>query len=234
MIASQGSGALETLGVVLFGSYARGDNDALSDRDICAFIEAPSIQDRPRLKQSFAAEYSTQPESVCIYSRATSDYMAESGSLFLWHLKLEGVVLVDSDGWVGELYNRLRPYSGYERDLATYWRIFDDVEADLASGREITEAELHALFVVCRNTCLLLTMRCGRPRFGREQSLEVARDEYGELSITNETYRMLARNHIRYIRGAALELADDPLPKSEKLLREVRGLLAVAEKVVLQ
>src|SRR5262249_41396926 len=84
--------------IIQFGSTARGDNDAHSDSDICAFVRDLSDRQISALKRRMAKLYATDEQSVLAYRMSTIRHMASSGSLFLWHLKREGRVMYQRRG----------------------------------------------------------------------------------------------------------------------------------------
>lgn len=214
------------LGAVLFGSRARDDADRYSDKDIAAFYEKIHFQQRIPEREYLASTYETVPSSVCIYSAEGAEQMRLSGSLFFWHMKLEGKVLDDPTGFICALFDHLVPYDGYSTDLAIYATIAADVLKD-AEMRPLHAADMHSLFAVCRNVCLLLTHRKGEPAFGRMTSFLRARELFNDLPLTHPLYELLAAGHLAYARGAST----GPDPSAiMPLLREVNALLDFAKE----
>jgi predicted nucleotidyltransferase len=190
-----------TIGSVLFGSEARGDFDEFSDRDICVFFDSITMLERPSVRARLAEIYSTRPPGICMYSKPIIESMARKGSLFMWHLKLESRILYDPKGFVANLFESVVPYSGYATDMRRYEQIALGVSETLRD-HSLTEADLHALFVAWRNTCLLLTMSRGTPVFARSRALQVAQDLFPTLPLNSEAYRILTEEHLRYTRNA--------------------------------
>jgi len=190
------------IGSVLFGSEARGDSDQFSDRDICVFFDSITMLERPSVRARLAQIYSTRPPGVCMYSKPIIESMTRKGSLFMWHLKLESRILYDPAGFVEHLFQGVVPYSGYATDILRYERIAFAVSETLAEGASLTEADLHALFVAWRNTCLLLTMSKDTPVFARHRALQVAHELFPTLPRKSEAYDVLSEEHLRYTRNA--------------------------------
>ncbi len=95
--------------LVLYGSRARGDSDDRSDTDVAVFTYAQSMSDLQDLKRWVTKSSMAPPDATfAIYSTATADRMAERGSLFLWHVRLEGRVLYDHDKWLAGLWQHRR------------------------------------------------------------------------------------------------------------------------------
>jgi hypothetical protein len=130
--------------------------------------------------------------------------LARSGSLFIWHLKLESKILYDPSDFVKTLYESVVPYSGYEKDIATYEQITLDVARKFNESSSLNGADLHALFVALRNTCLLLTMSKGAPVFARKAAAEAAQKLFPMLPHNLTAYELLANEHLRYTRNASL------------------------------
>jgi predicted nucleotidyltransferase len=192
------------IGSVLFGSRARGDSDEFSDTDICAFFESIDINERLAVRMQLANIYSTQPKSVCMYSRPVVEGLARNGALFIWHLRLESVILYDPVDFVRKLFESVAPYSRYERDISIYEEIALGVASSFKSSLSLNSADLHALFVSLRNTCLLLTMSKGKPVFARKLAGEAAHELFPMLPYDQTAYDLLASEHLHYTRNAPL------------------------------
>lgn len=85
---------------LLFGSRSRFDSHAESDVDVLVIVESGSGSHHDGLL------------SVTCYTRWQLEEMVSSGSLFAWHLKTEGQVLVDSD----RVFELLRSHPGVDPD----------------------------------------------------------------------------------------------------------------------
>ena len=93
--------------ICVFGSVARSRTDCISDKDV--LIVADSFQNRVRL----TAEWKTKGWSVSAYSPNRFRAMTNSGSLFAQHLKHEGIILSDNDGWLRRTLEQASPKSTY-------------------------------------------------------------------------------------------------------------------------
>ena len=80
--------------VCVFGSAARSSSDQLSDRDVLV------VASDSRRRQSLFDHWRKSGWSVATYSPSRLRKMIDAGSLFIQHLKLEGIIVSDQDGWL--------------------------------------------------------------------------------------------------------------------------------------
>jgi predicted nucleotidyltransferase len=89
-------------GVCLFGSVARGDDDARSDIDLFVVGEDPKLT--PSMIRRRLHLKGAQPKvSIIYHTPKTFDRYVQTGSRFLVHLQLEGKVLYDASGKLREI-----------------------------------------------------------------------------------------------------------------------------------
>lgn len=220
------------IGSLLFGSEARGDYDEYSDRDICAFFREITMAERPKVRECLATIYCTKAPSVCMYSKSTAQGMAQKGSLFLWHLKLESRVLYDPEGFVAQLFATIAPYSGYQTDMSRYEEIALGVSRTLDERGSLNNADLHALFVAWRNTCLLLTMSQGAPVFARKTALSAAQKMFPNLPEMSKEYEILSNYHLFYSRNVNLLMPDIRQTDQKLLVRDVLAFIRQARTLL--
>lgn len=85
------AGIGNALGLMLYGSHARGDADSSSDIDLLQLVSAaPSTSRRGRA-------------TIVSYTPRQLREMTEGGSLFAWHLRTEGIILGDPEGLVAQI-----------------------------------------------------------------------------------------------------------------------------------
>jgi predicted nucleotidyltransferase len=214
--------------VILFGSAARGDDDTHSDRDICALVDDLSDRRIHSLKRRVAELYNADPRSISAYRQSTVSQMAEAGSLFLWHLKREGEILYDPSGTAGQTLSKLAEYRRFSEDLLRFQEVFDDTTREFAARPQLDLFDLHSLFLVVRNVCMLLTVKAGDPRFGRSSAYAGAVQHYGRLPVTARLFSELSNAHLIYLRGADVEIAIPSKLAASRTLRSVSNLLRFA------
>jgi hypothetical protein len=221
---------IAVIGVIEFGSTARNDSDQYSDKDIFAVVEDVDADALDALRTRVAKEYDTAPASVACYSASSFDQMISHGSLFTWHLRLEGRVLKDPDGILTEAFANLSAYEAFAADLARFQEIYADSQEAFAESKTFDTFEQHVLFVVARNICMLLTARHGQPTFGRRSVIPTARQLYPHLPLSISTEETLAAGHLVYMRNVSIDMNIDRVAEPERALREVGELLAFAKE----
>lgn len=214
--------------VILFGSAARGDQDAHSDRDICAIVDDLSDRHIHSLKRHVAELYNADLRSVSAYRQSTLSQMAEAGSLFLWHLKREGRILYDPSGTAKQTLSNLAAYRRFSEDLLQFQEVFDDTAREFTARPQLDLFDLHLLFLVVRNVCMLLTVKAGDPRFGRSSVYTGAVQHYGRLPVTARLFSGLSNAHLIYLRGADVEIALPSRLAARRTLQRVSSLLRFA------
>lgn len=147
----------------LYGSCARGDVDRHSDRDVLVVGYAPTSE------LSFRLAALGSGLSVSQYDWPEIEAMANYGSLFLHHLRLEGSCVFEPPGSLGRLtllLEDLEPYTRARRDLKAFELVVDDVRS---APRHLTTPlfEMAVLATVLRHSSVLGCYVTGAPKFGR-------------------------------------------------------------------
>jgi hypothetical protein len=163
--------------VWLYGSRARGDEDALSDVDV--FV----VSDTEVSKKEVTQLVPELPSDISVsqYSWDEVIGMADYGSLFLHHLRTEGQVLWEAPTGKGGLFNLLSGMGDYKharRDICGFMAVLEDVKASLESGGVFTY-ELSVLGTVLRHSSILGCWLQGNPSFGRIAPVQRIVSRYG-------------------------------------------------------
>ena len=96
--------------VCIFGSFARSTTDELSDRDVLVVCD-------DSVRRNGVVEYwQSRGWAVSAYSPSRLLKTIEAGSLFVQHLRLEGIILEDKNGWLGDQLKRAQAKKSYEID----------------------------------------------------------------------------------------------------------------------
>ena len=96
--------------VCIFGSAARSSSDQMSDRDVLVVAS-----DRQR-RQQLLYHWRKAGWSVADYSPSRLLKMIGAGSLFIQHLKLEGILLRDQGGWLERALQSAERKQSYKSD----------------------------------------------------------------------------------------------------------------------
>ena len=148
-----------------YGSLARGDSDNLSDDDV--LLVGP-LQGQPTeiLRR---AGLDSRKLSISRYSWHEVIGMAEYGSLFLHHVRLEGCPVHETSSCSGVLRRILCGLGDYEhtkRDIKGFRSVLADVRASVNRGCCVV-FELSVLATVIRHMSILGCWLVGKARFGR-------------------------------------------------------------------
>jgi predicted nucleotidyltransferase len=150
----------------LYGSDARGDSSSSSDVDI--LVVSDSI-----MPIEFSSLFPGRRLSVSQYNWSEIDRMAQYGSLFLHHLRLEGKVLnesLDVKGRLQGILDKLPTYLRANRDVRAFRQTLVDIAAELPNPPDLL-FELATLAALIRRIAILGCYLLGSPEFGRTQPL---------------------------------------------------------------
>ena len=152
-----------------YGSHARGVADRISDLDVLVIsnsgIRMPELQRRVPLSLDNAA--------ISRYTWTETERMAECGSLFLHHIRLEGVPLYESPDQTGSLARMLNGMGQYvfaARDIRGFQQVLDDVAESLRSNT-LELFEYAVLGTLIRHSSILGCWLLGTPEFGRYEAV---------------------------------------------------------------
>ena len=214
-------------GAILYGSRARGDSDSFSDTDIAVFADDCPFKEIQALRAQLASILGCGVHNLSMYTSRKVDSMLARGSLFLWHLKLEGRPLFSRARYLERIFARLRPYSRHRQDLAYYDALLEDIRNNLEEFRLVNEFDLALLFTVLRNSCMVICHRGGKPAFGRQDVFEVAKIILKDkLEIDPSTYNYLAGWKLWYNRAVPPRRS---LPSQEDMSRLICEVSSVID-----
>lgn len=151
--------------VWLYGSHARGIVDSRSDLDILVATDASKSMGEIQANVS----KDINGASLTTYSWNEIRQMAEYGSLFLQHLKLEAFPLYESASHRGTLRRVLDDMGDYKharRDIRGFKVVLEDVVEALGSGGS-ERYELSVLATIVRHSAILGCWLLNQPSFGR-------------------------------------------------------------------
>lgn len=109
--------------IVEFGSKSRGTSDQYSDNDLLVVTE-----NKAGFDYSILEKYTTNEEySISYYNYDKLKFLANSGSLFLLHLKKEGKVIEDQNQRFEKIIENYRPKESYFEEIDKTKRHLDFV-----------------------------------------------------------------------------------------------------------
>lgn len=187
-------------GVVwLYGSYARNEDDFYSDVDLliisdqsircCEIVKLPNNIPRDKVSESH-------------YTLGEMKKMSSYGSLFLHHLKKEGVFL----GGDSQIENELRkilenlvPYQRVSLDVRGFNIVINDIEDSILNNGSI-KYELSVLGTILRHSSILGCYLLGVPKFGRIEPVKYFIEQLGLSNSIGEKFGDLYKYKLPEIR----------------------------------
>lgn len=216
------------LSIILYGSHARKDNDASSDIDLCVLVTKRENYEleMSKINESLGLPDAPNLNTVC-YTDPIVESMLSHGSLFLWHLKLEGKILY-GENYFSNKVKKLEPFKTHYDEIIYHSEIFSDLQKSWKIVGIPNELDLSILFTLSRNTCMVLSHKAGNPSFGRLNSFSTAKALFPDLPMTVDAYLFLSNWKMIYERDCD---AKHPLPKAgeyNEIMLKVEGVLNYA------
>ena len=169
----------------LYGSHARGLTDRFSDLDVLVVSDFKVDIEELRSKVPFSLDAA----AVSQYRWGEVKQMAQYGSLFLHHIKLEGVSLFEPPHYAGKLWRILEGLGEYalvNRDIRGFQRVLEDVSESLNVGKW-ENYEMAVLGTLIRHSSILGCWLLTQPKFGRYEAVtEFVRLQEIEQSTADE------------------------------------------------
>lgn len=215
----------------VYGSVARGTHSRSSDLDVLVVADtdpAPSL-----VEESVAGLPQVQHLSVRRYSWHEVSEMADYGSLFLLHLKLEGHLLHTTYPATGlaELLEKLPPYQNEARDIRGFAQALDDTRWALDDTLDEDDVlfELGSIATVIRHCSILACYKLNAPRFQVTDSIKasfaaVEMSEFTEAAIELYQFRLATARQIPAPTRPNLTLANLWLGRAQRYVEKVGNL----------
>jgi predicted nucleotidyltransferase len=216
------------LSIILYGSHARKDHDSSSDCDICVITrERPKREFTMSDLEDQIGPLKLANVTIVTYPEAVLNSMLVNGSLFLWHLKLEGDILYGRR-YLSEKLLSLDHFKTHLEEINYHEELFYNLKMAWQRLSIVNELDLSLLFTIARNTCMVLTHKSGKPSFGRLSSYTSAKESFSSLPITIDQYLYLSKWKLLYERESSTFM---PLPSRDafqELLSIIEHLLQFA------
>lgn len=153
--------------VYLYGSMARGDTCEDSDCDLLVAIDDcdEHVYENIILKlKTWHPEWNCE---IALYQMSALKQMQLKGSLFLWHIKKEGIELYSKGKKLKIILNTLPKYNKANETIAEYIDIMKDIENDNSNEKCVIEYNLSVMATLIRNVCIVCCYIFGDYQFGR-------------------------------------------------------------------
>ncbi|AIU83887.1 nucleotidyltransferase domain-containing protein [Bacillus velezensis] len=223
------SGITDLLSIILFGSKAREEEDQFSDVDIFLLVEDVCQKKMQDIITVVEKELPFENIGISIYKKSIYNKMLQEGSIFLWHLKLEGKIIYKKSNI--NLYRDLKPFKKFDDNLNIYKNIYENTKNSLKKNG-VNIFDLSQLFFVCRNLCLLTCFKLDKPTFGRTSVYFKLSEYIGLLPLKVENYSFLSKCRLNYTRGTGLEFEYPDNKNLLVILKQIESLLKVCEEII--
>lgn len=206
--------------VMLFGSYARNDNDENSDIDIFVLIDDCNFDNYIKLKNLIANYLQLPLDYLSIYTKQGIELLKNKGSYFLWHLKLEGILIYSDENEFDILFNNLKKYFSAKRDLIEYKQICEDIICNKRNDFFDKAYDLSVIASLIRNTCIAICYCFEKYYFDKIKSVNFVKSLMGDdFPFSIEEYLIIYSYRInknRNITDDLIEFSNHDIIKSAK------------------
>lgn len=158
--------------ICIYGSQARRRTDQLSDRDVLIVAARPVEADEERRR------WEASGWNVSLFTHEHFGRLVEFRSLFVQHLKVEGVIVRDDDGYLQRCLSSFQPAKSYVEELKdallpVTWVTCDETNywARLCVG--------DILFVSIRNAAILHAATSGTHIYDYAQLIDHVATAFG-------------------------------------------------------
>ncbi|UOO43803.1 nucleotidyltransferase domain-containing protein (plasmid) [Priestia megaterium] len=217
------------LSVILFGSAAREDSDEYSDVDIFLLVDNVSQERIDQITDKVKEKIGRPNIGISLYRKDIYNKLLLEGSMFLWHLKLEGKVIYIKEDLL--LFEHLQPFANFNKNLSTYEKLYIKTIKSLDLNG-INSFDLSQLFFICRNICLLTCFKLGHPTFGRLTAYSKLIELINVTPLDWSNYIYLSEWRLNYTRG---NLKKTKYPTKEELfnlLNQIDTLMKICKRII--
>ncbi|MEA5405966.1 nucleotidyltransferase domain-containing protein [Arcicella sp. DC2W] len=190
--------------LILFGSTAKKQNDSSSDIDLCAIIndnfDESEITKNEILTVLGKNNDLKDIDSFSVYKESSLNKMLDYGSLFLWHLKLEGKILYGDD-YFNKTFSKLKSFKNHLSEINYIINIYNKMEDSQNKIGFIDSFDISIYFTLIRNASIIACHKVGQPRFGRLDSFLVTKEIISEIPLNIEIFEEMMKIKLQYERG---------------------------------
>lgn len=157
--------------MTVFGSYARHDFDAISDKDMLFIYKTNSYPKNEILKMKYAGWNCAE------YTYKDFLHIAKIGSLFVQHIKQDGIITHDNNNILKNILREYTPKDNYNREICNTIDTFNIIKYVEDSARGILWA-LDVISVLFRNYCILNLANNKIYEFSSKKIYKIIQDFY--------------------------------------------------------
>ncbi|MEQ8784386.1 MAG: nucleotidyltransferase domain-containing protein [Roseibium album] len=184
--------------ISVFGSYARGDNDASSDFDLIVVVkDGFGTVLESVIKERIELLFNLHP-SISFYGEKKILDMLQNGHLFAWHLFMESFP-VSNFRHISEQFGKPDKYTDFVADCEGLHRILKDTSAKSKSFPENFIFDMGILYVCARNIAMSASSALyDEYYFGRYSPFQMSDIEF---PISKEDYTLMMQCRMASTRG---------------------------------
>lgn len=219
--------------IYLYGSMARGDVSVDSDCDLLIAIRDCDDRSFERLIKATEGWHTELNCEFALYQISALKAMQKKGSLFLWHIKSEGIELYSSGQELKSILDHLPAYDGGAEAISEYAEIMNDIDIDNTDETEVINYNLSVMSTLIRNICIICSYEIGIPQFGRISPVDVCSAHFGDqFPIDIKQYEMLYQYRVAINRNKSVPSQIDIVKYYNDWKRKTKELLSLALSIV--
>jgi hypothetical protein len=167
----------EHVAVMLFGSWARGDQNAASDVDVLQLVER------------WRPSYEKGRFSISVYTCARLFELARAGSLFVLHLVSEGRTIDDPTSTLSRILAAYRPPADYKGARDKLRRAAAVLDVDRVSFERNPDGFLRVALHIFRTALYIRCIEQGTPTFSMPRVAQLLEEPGLESFFTRRKLR---------------------------------------------
>jgi len=177
--------------VCIFGSIARGAVDALSDKDVLIVSN-----DSERIR-CLCKDWEARGYSVSSYTPSRLFHLKKVGSLFLQHLKTEGLIIQDKENWLERFLYSCQAKNSYDHEISNAFEMFRPIER-LGETESFKFFANDVSYVALRNIGVLSAANKGKLVFSTQDVSKFFQEEFSVSNDFSDFFSNLRSGKVKY------------------------------------
>jgi predicted nucleotidyltransferase len=216
------------LSLRLYGSFARGDHDDLSDVDVLAVYHTPPSDDARRTIGDQLSKMFTGKVDLAEYSRPRIEEFYQKGHLFAWHLHAESKNLAGGSDPFFDTLGMPAPYKAAHSDAVGFLELLRSTRKEVDKSGVSLIYEAGMMYLASRNVAICASYGLNnRPDFSRWAIYNVCKDLGIGPQIQRSEYEFLMRCRFASIRGHM-----SVVPLANWIVQTCQSLSLACEQVI--